>query len=127
MKIRISNKGLRFRLSVQDVERLRSVGTCVVTLHPTEAISMGYSIRSAAVLVVEMHQPTPGFLEVCWPAQEIIDWTMDSQKEGIYAEMNGLDGALYTIAIEKDFACSPADEKQYPELFFPRPNSSEKC
>jgi hypothetical protein len=127
MKIRITDKGLRFRLSLQDVELLRSVGICSLSWHPSEEISVDYTIRATSIHVAVIRQPTPGHLEVSWPAQEIADWAKDSQKEGIYAELSGLDGALFTIAIEKDFACNPADEKQYPELFFPRPNSAKKC
>jgi hypothetical protein len=127
MKIRISDKGVRFRLSMQDVELLRSVGACTMSLHLANEISMGYSIRVASIPLAVIQQTNGNHLEVCWPVQDITDWFNDSQKEGIYTELNASNGERITIAIEKDFACNAKDEKEHPELFFPRTNSPKKC
>lgn len=127
MKIRVSDKGLRFRLSVNEVEQLHTEGVCTTHLQVTDAVRLSFCIRAVHEPDVHLSESSAGNIVVLWPKDEIAAWANDAQREGLYVDVQIAAGNSFNIAIEKDYACNPEDEKKHPDRFFPRPKSSPSC
>lgn len=127
MKIRISDKGIRLRLSVDDVQLLQSSGSCTLSIALPGNTHLHYVLRHAEVESATMVCSTPGHLEMRWPQSDLLAWCKDQERVGLYADIAISNDGSLSLAIEKDFACNPEDEKNQPGRFFPRPKSSPAC
>ena len=127
MKIRISDKGIRLRLSVDDVQLLQSSGACALSIALPGNTHLHYVLRAADVEAADILPLAHGRLEMLWPHNDMQAWCTDPERVGLYADIASVDGATIALAIEKDFACHPDDEKNQPGRFFPRPKSSPAC
>ena len=127
MKIRISENGVRLRLSVEDVHLLQTSGVCALSIALPGNTHLHYMLRQAEVEAADILPLTHGRLEMLWPQNDMQAWCIDPERVGLYADIATPDGTCIALAIEKDFACNPDDEKNQPGRYFPRPKSSPAC
>jgi hypothetical protein len=125
MKIRISQKGVRLRLSVDDVNLLRKNGVCQLILHMPMNSGFHFELQAHSSEDVLVSQIVDGRLTIFWPQNDLFLWCDDSERIGLYADIEIEGKGLMALSIEKEFACNPEDSD--PKRFFPRPKTTPPC
>jgi hypothetical protein len=123
MKLRIRGDSIRLRLTVGEVERIRSGKRVTETTHFPGA-AMSYSVEVADIESAEARFEDSS-LTVSLPRQQGIDWA-GSDTVSLFAEQDlGEDGKL-ALLVEKDFKClAPGEHRHEADDAdtFPHPNT----
>jgi hypothetical protein len=105
MKLRITSKSLRLRVSKSDLARLMQSGrieeTIQFTAHPEAKLSYALEQSETEPKVSILYRPQS--VTVSIPASAARDWASGSGV-GIYGDADVADSKLAVI-VEKDFAC----------------------
>ena len=117
MKIRIQGNNLRFRLSMPEVEDVKS------DMHVSDSIDFGekkliYAVQGSAVDHVSASF-SGNFITVDVPRDELISWA-ESDEVGIENVIELPSGKSLSVLIEKDFKCLTREGE---EDKFPNPNA----
>ena len=128
MKLRITNRSIRLRLSQSDVQRFSESGSVEEVLpfgaHPDDAFSYRL-VRSGNVsrlsANIENRQLTVSMTE-----EEAAAWTT-SETVGVEGSQPTVEGSNISILIEKDFACLTPRAGDDDKDTYPHPAAKSNC
>jgi hypothetical protein len=123
MKLRIRGDSIRLRLTVAEVERIRSGDSVTETTHFPGA-TMSYSVEVADIDNAEARMEG-SCLTVRLPRQQGIEWA-GSDTVSLFAEQDLGDAGTLSLLVEKDFKCLAPGEHRHEaddEGTFPHPNA----
>jgi hypothetical protein len=125
MKLRITGRSIRLRLSQSDVRQFKEHGEVSEELHlgdgPGNALMYRLTRGEAASATIENNR-----LIVTIAAAEADEWT-GTDKVGIESMHRNSDGSDIHILIEKDFSCLTPRTGDDDKDTFPHPRSAETC
>ena len=117
MKLRIKGNTVRFRLTQQEVARLRETGE-IVERTEFDGATLRYGIESVAADAGLDAGFRDGAIAVRVPQSQMRQWA-DAGEVGLYGRAGAVE-----IAIEKDFQCLHGDRIRSEADAFPNPHAS---
>lgn len=127
MKIRIREQTVRFRLTQEEVERLRDGGQVESTLTfgpiPSQQLGWRLDVDTGDGTTSQLHYDSgQTTLRIARPIAE--PWLSDDTAEGFTEEVTMPSGNVVTLTVQRDYACLVPRDPAEDAGAFPHPEGS---